>query len=94
MFPLHPFYCLEDLPDLIRFGLSLIILNIYAGITRPRRFIDPMASTCLSGTSKVMVADTAEIGKANPAGVFPHLHYKPDHGVHIKYSIIIDITRQ
>ncbi len=95
MFPLHPFYCPKYLPDLIRFGLSLIILNIYARVTRPRRFIDPMAPACLSGLPEVMVTDLTEIGKADPAGVIPNLRYNPGHGVRmdIVSLLILQVNR-
>ncbi len=58
---------------LVCFGLSLIILNIYSWITLPRRFIYPMAATCLTCFPKIIIAYFAQIIISNPLGISLHL---------------------
>jgi hypothetical protein len=59
----------KNLPDLVRLSFSLLILDIYSGVTWPGCFVNAMACAVLSGRAKVMFTDFFKIGKSNPLGI-------------------------
>jgi hypothetical protein len=62
----------QNLFDLIRLRFSFLILDVYAGITRPRRFVNDMTTGALTRRSKVVLTDLLKIAKLNPFGVRLH----------------------
>ena len=59
--------------DLIRLRHAFLVLNVYTGITRPRRFINTMATSALARRSKVVLTDFLEITEPNPFRIRLHI---------------------
>jgi hypothetical protein len=54
---LYFLYGKKNLPDLVRLSFSLLILDIYSGVSWPGRFENTMACAMLPGRAKVMFTD-------------------------------------
>lgn len=88
MIYLQPLDSQQHLLHLVCFGLSFMVLNIDAGITLPRGFINSMTAPALAGFSKKMIAHFAQIAKPDISGIPLHLCEDIIYISHIHYSII------
>src|ERR1035437_7632313 len=64
--------CREDLPHLVRLGLTFVVLNIHAGVPGPRRLEDGMGSAGGARRAKVVFTNLVEILVADVLGVVSH----------------------
>ena len=61
------------MPNLVRFGFALGVLNIHPWVSCPRRLVYAMAGARSSCLSEEVVADFAQVGKADPLRIASHL---------------------
>jgi hypothetical protein len=61
------------LSDLVRLGLALVGLNIYARITRPRGFEDMVTTATSTRFPKKILTYFPQIREANPFGILAHV---------------------
>jgi len=92
MINLQSFNGQKHLFHLICFGFSLMILNIYSGITLPGGFVNSMTALALTRTPKKMITYLAQVVESNVSGVLLHLGKYMINLGHDDYGIIIGIT--
>src|ERR1035441_8075176 len=74
--------CREDLPHLVRLGLSFVVLNIHARVAGPRRPEHRMGSAGGARRAEVMFTNLVEILVADALGVVSHARDDLLHGRH------------
>ena len=82
----------QDLLDLICFCFALGALDVDPWVTLPRGLIDPVACSFLPRLSKIVVADTTYIRKADILRIASHLlNYvvNPWHGSIVSLVILM-----
>ena len=62
----------EDLPNLVRLGRALRVLDVDAGIALPRRPVNAVAAAVLSSSPEELVADPAQIRETNVLRLTTH----------------------
>ncbi len=72
MIPLQFLDGCQYLAHLVRFGLAVIVLDIYSRIALPRQPIHAIGSSLLSRLAEVVIAESAQVSEANPNGAAPH----------------------
>jgi len=66
-----------------------MVLDIDPGIATPRCLVDTVASTCQPSWPEIVIADLAQVGKANLCGMMPHsLKDRSDRG-HVEIVSIV-----
>jgi hypothetical protein len=65
MIYLQSFNGQKNLFDLVCFGLSFMILDIYSWITLPGRLAYPVATSTLTSFSEIKIANFAQITEAD-----------------------------
>src|SRR5665647_163699 len=74
--------CREDLPHLVRLGLSFVVLNVHARVAGPRRLENGMGSARGARRAEVMFTNLVEILVADAFGVVSHARDDLVHGRH------------
>ena len=73
------------------FNRTVLVLNIYSGISLPRGFVNSMTAPTLTRLTEKMITHLAQIGKTNAFWILLHLCKNIIYFSHLNYSIIIGI---
>src|ERR1035437_1002477 len=74
--------CREDLPHLVRLGLSFVVLDVHARVAGPRCLEDGMRSAGGARRAEVMFTNLVEVLVADVLGVVSHARDGLLHGRH------------